>query len=101
MALATRANTIGHWSTIHVHWKAGPSCRRAARLPATVGPAMTRNIDPTMKTAMPIVRAIAVMRVRHHGRDSVTSYAVLRVVMIDTIAPELLQIVRRNAKVRM
>src|SRR5439155_26271208 len=101
MAVATRTKTIGHCSTIQVHLKAGPSCRRAARFSATVGPAMTRNIDARMKTAMPIVRAIAVMRVRHHGRDSVTSYAVLSVVIIDTIAPELLQMVTRKAKVRM
>ena len=50
---------------------------------------------------MPIVSAIAVSRVFHQGRDSVTSYAALSVVMIDTIAPELLQIVTRKAKVRM
>jgi hypothetical protein len=62
---------------------------------------MTRNIDTTMKIASAIVRPIATRRVFHQGRDSVTSYAALNVVMIDTIAPELDQIVRKNPNVRM
>ena len=50
---------------------------------------------------MPTVSAIAVRRVFHHGRDSVTSYAAFSVVMIETIAPELDQMVTRKANVRM
>ena len=44
-----------------------------ARCSANVGPAMIRNIEPRMKTAIASVRPIAIMRVFHHGRDSVTS----------------------------
>src|SRR5258708_18377164 len=101
MAVAASANTTGHWSAHHAHLNAGRSCSRAAMCSATVGPAMTRNIDARMNTAMPTVRATAVRRVFHQGRDSVTSYAALRVVMIDTIAPELLQTATKNANVRM
>jgi hypothetical protein len=37
------------------------------------------------------VSAIAVSRTRQNGRPSVMSYAAFNVVMMDTIAPELLQ----------
>ena len=53
-----------------------------------------------MKKAIPMVRPIAVSRTFHNGRPSVMSYAAFSVEMIDTMAPELLQIVNRNAKVR-
>ena len=52
-----------------------------------------------MNTARPIVRPIAVIRLSTTARDSVMSYAVLSVVMIETMAPELDQIVTRNANV--
>jgi hypothetical protein len=73
---------------------------RTASRSATAGPAITRNIDATMKTASAIVRAVAIVRVFHHGRDSVTSYAAFSVVMIETIAPELDQMVTKNPNVR-
>ncbi len=44
---------------------------------------------------------MAMRRVFHHGRLSVTSYATLSVVLIDSIALELLHKVNRNAMVRM
>src|SRR6187401_1211786 len=99
MPLATSANTIGHCSTHQPHLNASPRCMLVASLSARVGPAITRNIDTRTKSATPTVSVIAVMRVFHHGLDSVTSYAVLSVVMIDTIAPELDQIVIRNPNV--
>src|SRR6476469_1694372 len=99
MPVAIRANTTGHWSTSQVHVNADPRPMLMAIRSATVGPAMIRNMDATMKTERPIVRRIAVSRVRHQGRDSVTSYAALRVVIIETMAPELDQIVSRNANV--
>ena len=74
---------------------------REASVSASVGPATIRNIAARMNTAIPTVSPIAVTRLFHQGRDSVTSYAALSVVMMDTIAPELLQMVTKNAKVRM
>src|SRR4051794_37699807 len=100
MAVATSMNTTGHCSSHHAHVNAGPRRSRVATCSATVGPAMTRNIDTTMKSASATVSTTAITRVFHHGRDSVTSYAALSVVMIDTIAPELDQIVTRKPNVR-
>ena len=69
---------------------------REASVSASVGPATIRNIAARMNTAIPTVSPIAVSRLFHQGRDSVTSYAALSVVMMDTIAPELLQMVTKK-----
>src|SRR5205085_9864099 len=98
-AVTTSANTTGHCSTSQVHLKTGPSPSVFASRLASVGPAMTRNMEAMMNTAMPTVSATAVSRVFHHGLDSVTSYAAFKVVIIELMAPELDHTAIRKANV--
>ena len=64
-----------------------------------VGPTSTSAIETRMKNAIPTVNPIATRRTFQSGRPSVMSYAAFSVLMIETIAPELLQIVSRKANV--